>query len=744
MKPPHSPRSVLLTGATGSLGGQLCAELLAASVADVHCLVRATDAAQARVRLTRRLARLDDPPQDLGHRLTAVPGDMQQPRLGLTPAAFDALAESIDTILHCAAQVDLAAGYDELAPANLGAVTQLINLARRRAELTGRLPAVHHVSTMAVFMAARSAGIEEVVETTPVTTATSGPLGYPRTKAAAEIAWRAAASEHGLPLTIYRPALITGHSRTGRTSSSDLLTPILWAYTAIGAVPRDIPLPPGERVDVVARALVRLMHHPGAPGQAYHLLGPEPPSIDDVLAVLERAGHHLDRVPVDEWWRRLERHRDDPSVAPLTAMTEMARYLVPADDAHQLAQVDVGATWAALAECGIRPEPLDAPFLDRLVSGLTLPPPLPTRRIPSPPPETPPLRIDGMLSAPRFGHGGTFPDTAALAASCESAGYGNFWAQEQNHDALISLAAAATATTKIGLGSAVVVALARSPMTIAYAANDLHFLSQGRFVLGIGPQFRANLVYRYGVPGDRPLARLREYVAALRAIWAHWNEGRPLAFRGEFYTHALTNPYFTPPPNPYGTPQIMLAATGPRAAELAGEIADGLIAPPFTNRDHFAEILLPAAERGLSRAGRTREDFTVSLTPLLAVKPEDTEHTRLVLALWCGTRVYRPIFERYGLGELADILAELSLSEGPDRWQRMADHIDDDVLNLFATGAAPGQHGAELRARYGGIVDRIALPAPSYLDGRYAPSALGLSAADPRLLAPTTTDRSAR
>ncbi|MFK8850857.1 TIGR03617 family F420-dependent LLM class oxidoreductase [Streptomyces sp. Ac-502] len=343
------------------------------------------------------------------------------------------------------------------------------------------------------------------------------------------------------------------------------------------------------------------------------------------------------------------------------------------------------------------------------------------------------MRIEGLLTPFRFGPDSGFTDPVAAATTCEAAGYGTFWAQEQNLAPVVALSAAAPATRSIGLGSGVLVALARSPMTVAQSAHDLNVLSRGRFVLGLGPQFAANLTYRFSMPGDRRLARLREHVAALRAIWSHWNEGEPLSFRGEFYTHTLTNPFFTPPPSPYGAPPVMLAATGPRMAELAGEIANGLIAPPYANRDHLLKILLPAAERGLERSGRSREDFTIVLAPLLAITSTDTEHARQLVALWCGTRAYRFIFDAYGLGGLSDDLAELSLSADPDRWRRMADRIDDDILDLFAVRTEPQRLGSELRVRFGGPVNRLIVPAPTGPDSPYHPGALGLAAADPHL-----------
>ena len=70
---------------------------------------------------------------------------------------------------------------------------------------------------------------------------------------------------------------------------------------------------------------------------------------------------------------------------------------------------------------------------------------------------------------------------------------------------------------------------------------------------------------------------MREYVLALRAIWASWNNGADLDFEGDFYTHTLMTPVFAPPPHAFGPPRVFLAAVGPLMNEVAGEVADGVI-----------------------------------------------------------------------------------------------------------------------------------------------------------------------
>ncbi|MGH7960253.1 MAG: LLM class flavin-dependent oxidoreductase [Candidatus Binatia bacterium] len=108
------------------------------------------------------------------------------------------------------------------------------------------------------------------------------------------------------------------------------------------------------------------------------------------------------------------------------------------------------------------------------------------------------------------------------AQDAEAAGFDGVMTQENRNDPFLGLGVAAVATQRIGLGTAVAIAFPRSPMVVATAAWDLQIVSRGRFVLGLGPQIRPHNEKRFSVPWVAPIARLREYVAALRAIWTAW------------------------------------------------------------------------------------------------------------------------------------------------------------------------------------------------------------------------------
>src|SRR5215211_4691667 len=182
------------------------------------------------------------------------------------------------------------------------------------------------------------------------------------------------------------------------------------------------------------------------------------------------------------------------------------------------------------------------------------------------------MRLDAVLEAPLAGA----PDAAREA---ESLGLGGLWASELARDPLLACAVAAGATSRIEIGTGILVAFGRSPMTVAQAAWELADAAGGRFVLGLGSQVRPHVEKRYSMPYGAPVARMRDFVAALRAIWETWRTGAPLRHRSRHYTHILMSPAFTPPRHAHPVP-IGLAAVGPRMTQLAGEIADGLLVHP--------------------------------------------------------------------------------------------------------------------------------------------------------------------
>ncbi len=298
----------------------------------------------------------------------------------------------------------------------------------------------------------------------------------------------------------------------------------------------------------------------------------------------------------------------------------------------------------------------------------------------------------------------------------EALGYDGLWAAETAHDPFVLLAQAATATARVELGTGIAVAFARNPMNLAVVANDLHLVSGGRFILGLGSQIKAHITKRYAMAWSSPAARMRELILAIRAIWAAWADpAQKLDFRGEFYTHTLMTPFFDPGPNPHGNPPIFLAAVGERMTEVAGEVADGLLAHAFTTERYLKEVTLPALARGAARAGRSSHDLKISYPGFVVTGRDDAEVERAArgvknqIAFYGSTPAYRPVLELHGWG---DLQSELNALSRRGEWERMGELITDEMLETFAIVAPLEEVPDAVGRRFGGVVDRFSFYAP--------------------------------
>jgi probable F420-dependent oxidoreductase len=301
------------------------------------------------------------------------------------------------------------------------------------------------------------------------------------------------------------------------------------------------------------------------------------------------------------------------------------------------------------------------------------------------------------------------------AREAEEAGYDGIMTAETAHDPFFPLLLAAGTTERVDLMTSIAVAFARNPMTLANVGYDLQAHSEGRFILGLGSQIKPHIEKRFSMPWSHPAPRMREMILAIRAIWDCWNTGSKLDFRGDFYTHTLMTPFFNPGPNPYGNARIFLAAVGELMAEVAGEVADGILIHGFTTERYLREVTMPAVERGLAKAGRSRADFQVSYPGFVVTGTNDEERTKAAagtrqqIAFYGSTPAYRPVLELHGWGDLQPELNRLS-KQG--EWVQMGKLIDDEILDTFAVVCEPEDIPAGVLARFGDLVDRISFYAP--------------------------------
>jgi len=313
------------------------------------------------------------------------------------------------------------------------------------------------------------------------------------------------------------------------------------------------------------------------------------------------------------------------------------------------------------------------------------------------------MKVDGAL----FGDLAGVPDRAR---EIEAAGFDGLFSAEISNDPFFPLLLAAEHTERVELMTAIAVAFARNPMTLAQIGHDLNAYSEGRFSLGLGSQIRPHITRRFSMPWSQAAARMRELVLAMRAIWRCWYEDEALDFRGEFYSHTLMTPMFVPAEKRFGAPRVMLAAVGKLMTEVAGEVADGLIAHAFTTERYLREVTLPAVDRGLSRAGRSRGDFEITCPVFVVTGADESalaasrEIHRKQIAFYASTPAYRPVLDLHGWGALHEELHRMS-KQG--QWDEMGRRIDDEVLATFAVEAPPEEAAKALRTRYGDILDRV-------------------------------------
>jgi len=319
------------------------------------------------------------------------------------------------------------------------------------------------------------------------------------------------------------------------------------------------------------------------------------------------------------------------------------------------------------------------------------------------------VKVDGVLISRGL------DGVPAVARELEELGYDGAFSAETAHDPFFPLLLAAEHTERLELVTGIAVAFARNPMTLANLGYDLQSYSHGRFVLGLGSQIKAHIEKRFSMPWSHPAARMRELILAMRAIWACWNDGDKLDFRGEFYRHTLMTPFFNPGPSAYGAPRVFLAAVGERMTEVAGEVADGILLHGFTTERYVREVTVPALERGWARAGRQRADFEVS-GPMFVVTGTNEEElerarqgTKQQIAFYGSTPAYRGVLELHGWG---DMQGELNRLSKQGEWAAMGDLVTDEILKTFAIVAEPEDVPRQMLARYGDVLDRISFYAP--------------------------------
>lgn len=290
---------IFLTGATGLLGSFFLYELLQQTRADIYCLIRASKLEEARARIQNALKRYSLWDSSFDSRIVLVLGDLDRPYLGMKQEQFSRLAEKIDVIYHCGAWVNIVYPYSALKAANVLGTQEVLRLATQT-----RIKPVHFISTIDVFANTCDGKIRTITEQEPLGDLGNLWSGYAQSKCVAEQLVMAAASR-GLPVSIYRPSNIVGHSQTGIGSTKSFIALMLKGCLQMGIAPELKAMLNLVPVNFVTRALVNLSQQQEPCGRAFHLVNPKPIEWQELLSWMTRKGYFLKTVSYQSWCEQL-------------------------------------------------------------------------------------------------------------------------------------------------------------------------------------------------------------------------------------------------------------------------------------------------------------------------------------------------------------------------------------------------------------------------------------------------------
>lgn len=331
------------------------------------------------------------------------------------------------------------------------------------------------------------------------------------------------------------------------------------------------------------------------------------------------------------------------------------------------------------------------------------------------------MRVN-LMSGPRELHA-----IQTLARDAERAGFGGITFTEGGRTAYLSVAAAALASEQLELSTGIAVAFPRSPMITAAVAWELQEATRGRFRLGIGTQVRAHITRRYGVDFDPPGPRMRDYVAALRAIFRAFQGVEPLSHRGPYYQLTLLDPMWSPGRIAHPPPAIDVAAVGPYMLRMAGELCDGIHVHPLHSVKYLTDVLEPAVATGAKLAGRQAAEVEL-LVPVLTIagdseqeKAQSRAFCRQQVAFYGSTPNYALQFDLLGFEGTTERLRE---RQKAGDIAGMSAVISDDILEHFTVEARWDDLADRLMKRYRDRASRLIMYTAG-LDYARDPSSIG-------------------
>ena len=310
--------NVFFTGATGFLGAFLVHELLEQTSANVYCLVRASTLEAGKQKIQANLERYFLWKDETSSRIIPVLGDLAQPLMGVSERQFHDLSNVIDCIYHNAAAINLIYPYSALRNANVLGTQELLKLATQT-----RVKPVHFISTMDVFQTSNPFSSNLIREDDPLNPHEAIYFdGYTKSKWVSEQMVTSARSR-GVPVSIYRPAMLLGHSGTGAANVNDLMCRLLKGFIQLGSAPSFEMMINIAPIDYFSRATVHLSKQVESWGKSFNLTHPQPLSMTQLVDQINACGYFVKQVSHEKWESLLKENMEslDPLVPVLTSKT---------------------------------------------------------------------------------------------------------------------------------------------------------------------------------------------------------------------------------------------------------------------------------------------------------------------------------------------------------------------------------------------------------------------------------------
>jgi amino acid adenylation domain-containing protein/thioester reductase-like protein len=360
------PNFIFLTGATGFLGVFLLYELLQQTSANIYCLVRAETTVDGKNRLQKSLQSYLLWDESFSDRIIPVLGDLSQPQLGLSEQEFSNLASQIDVIYHNGAFVNFTYPYSQLKAANVSGTQEVLRLAAQV-----KVKPVHFISTIGVVGAA-DYQLKIIREDTPINRSENINSGYTQSKWVAE-KLVTIAGDRGIPISIYRPGRISGHSITGVCNVNDHTFRMIKGCIQLGSAPLNDSMVNLTPIDYASKAIIYLSQQKASLGKVFHVVNPQPIHWHEVIHIIANFGYSIKAIAYEKWRSELQKAVErSPNNALHPLISTFADSETPKTNAEESSpyQLDYQNTLNGLAESSIICPPVNAKLLKTYFSYL--------------------------------------------------------------------------------------------------------------------------------------------------------------------------------------------------------------------------------------------------------------------------------------------------------------------------------------------------------------------------------------